>query len=78
MDLREAEAVGMLRSHVEAWDTFINYIDRLFKFEQNKCVSTGLDKVQIHQGRARAFEEILNIEEEAEAIYQSNKKKKGG
>ncbi len=70
----EVEAVGILRSgNPAAWKIYIGYIDKLLNFERDKCVTTNADKVPIHQGRARAFREVVEIEFKAETVYESRK-----
>lgn len=74
MDPEEIEAVGMLKGYnPKAWDIYIGYITKLLNFERDQCVIVGKDKVQIHQGRARAFREVVDIGLKAEKIYYNQR-----
>jgi len=74
MTPQEIEAIGILRcTNTNAWDIYIGYIAKLLNSEKNKCMYMDKEKVQINQGRARAFEEVMDIEFKAEAIYNSKK-----
>lgn len=73
MTPEEVEAVGILIANTE-WHVFIGYVEKLLNFERDKCVSTDKEKVPIHQGRARAFREIVDIETRAGNIYESRKR----
>ncbi len=62
MEPVEAEAIAMLEaSNPKAWQFLMSYINKLRQHERNKCEDTQPDKVQVHQGRARAFKDILDL-----------------
>lgn len=66
---QEAEAVLMLKgSNEKAFNTLISYFDRRYNMASKKCVNTRVEVVQIEQGIARAFDEIRDIEEDANNV----------
>ncbi len=70
----EAEAVLTLRgSNVQAWNTLMSYFQRRYDFARDKCVDTR-DDVQLEQGKAKAFKEIKDIEEDADDVLEAIKK----
>lgn len=71
LEQHEAEAVLALRgSNEKAWNTLISYFSRRYDFARDKCVDTK-DNIQIEQGKAKAFKEIKEIEEDAEDVLES-------
>lgn len=71
LEPHEAEAVLMLRgSNEAAWKVLMSYFSRRYDFARDKCVDTR-DDVQWEQGKAKAFREIKNIEEDAEGVLES-------
>ncbi len=75
IDLRIAEAVGMLRgSNIKAWDIFIEYLNTRLDFERDKCVTVDDDnKNRIHRGKARAFKELAEIDKEVDKVFKSHR-----
>ena len=66
LEQHEAEAVFLLKgANPGAWNILIGLFKRKYRKEQDKCVDTRKENVEIHQGRARAFRELSKIEEEA-------------
>lgn len=73
LEQHEAEAVLSLRGADEAaWNTLISYFERRWNHARDKCVYTK-DGIQREQGRAQAFEEIKDIEEDAEDVLETIK-----
>lgn len=71
LEPHEAEAVLMLRgSNEAAWSTLMSYFSRRYNFARDKCVDTR-DNVQLEQGKAKAFREIKDIEEDAQDVLES-------
>ena len=75
MSLKEAEAVGMLRGgNTKAWDIFIEYFYKKLEFERNQCEKLDdVDKLKVHQGKARAFREVSEIDREVENVFNSHR-----
>jgi hypothetical protein len=62
----ETEAVSLLQAgNPQAFGIMIGYFERMCEFEKSKCVDTNIEKVPIHQGRARAFRDAMNIHVDA-------------
>lgn len=73
LESHEAEAVLMLRgAHEAAWNTLMSYFSRRYDFARDKCVDTR-DNVQLEQGKAKAFREIKEIEQDAEDVLEAIK-----
>lgn len=73
---QEAEAVIMLKdSNEAAFNTLISYFDRRYNLASKKCVGARVEVVQIDQGMARAFDEIRDIEESANDVYNTEKQR---
>ena len=69
----EAEAVISLRgSDEQAWNTLISYFKRRHKLARDKCEVTRND-IQLEQGKAQAFGDMEDIEEDAEGILDAIK-----
>ncbi len=70
----EAEAVFLLKgANPGAWNNLLRLFKRKYRHEQDKCVDTNKDNVEIHQGMARVFRDLANIEEAAEKLQQTQK-----
>lgn len=68
----EAEAVFSLRgADAAAFRTLISYFERRYDEYRDKCVDTRVETVQVEQGKARAFREISEIEEDAQSILDA-------
>lgn len=62
----ECEAISLLQAgNPKAFKVMIDYFDKMYNFERDKCVDTSKDNVEIHQGRARAFRDAVNMHEDA-------------
>jgi hypothetical protein len=70
MTPEEIAAVGVLMANSE-WGIYLDYIEKLLNFERDKCVVVKQESVAIHQGRARAFREVLEIQLKAEKLYSN-------
>jgi len=59
----EAEAVSILMNGVTrpAWLILEDYFQRRYDTARNQCVDVPRDKVEIHQGMARAFKDCINL-----------------
>jgi len=59
----EAEAVSILMNGVTgpAWQILQEYFQRRFDFERDQCVQVPKEKVEVHQGMARAFNDCINL-----------------
>jgi hypothetical protein len=69
IEVEEAQAVMSLRgSNEEAFKKLIDYFNRRYDIARDKCVSTAVERVQVEQGIARAYDEIKDIEAEAERV----------
>jgi hypothetical protein len=66
----EIEAIGILRG-THQWGVYIGYIEKLLNAERDRCVVVKPDMVQVYQGRARAFREVIDIENTAEKLYNN-------
>jgi hypothetical protein len=62
----EAEAIAMLEAgNPKAFKILIDYFNRQYNFERTKCVDEKVERVEIHQGRARAFRDSMNVHNDA-------------
>ncbi len=76
LTMQEAEAVLMLKGSNEvAFNVLISYFDRRYNLARDKCVDTRVEVVQQEQGKAKAFRDIKNIEEDANEVYEAAKQK---
>ncbi len=68
----EAEAIAILEAgNPKAFKMVIDYFQRMYVFESNKCVDERVENVAVHQGRARAFRDAMNIYNDATRILNS-------
>ncbi len=73
---QEAEAVLILKGSNElAFNTLISYFERRYNMARDKCVVTKAEDVGREQGKATAFEEIMNIEQSADNVQKEEKQK---
>ncbi len=71
----EAEAIFLLKgANTGAWDILVRLFKRKWRQEQDKCVDTQRDRVEIHQGMAKVFRDLTNIEEEAQKVHDAENK----
>lgn len=62
----ETEAISLLQAgNPQAFSIVLGYFKRMHAFESQKCVDTEKEKVPVHQGRARAFRDAMNIHVDA-------------
>ncbi|MGR3302383.1 MAG: hypothetical protein ACUZ8I_07740 [Candidatus Scalindua sp.] len=73
LERHEAEAVLLLRGADEkAWNTLMSYFSRRYELARDKCVITRND-IQLEQGKAQAFGDMADIEEDAEGVLDAIK-----
>ncbi len=72
LEREEAEAIFLLKgAHAGAWNVLLMMFARKHSFEADKCVDTSKETVEVHQGMARVFRDLADIEEEAERLRKA-------
>lgn len=75
LTLKHAEAINVLRSsNIDAWNILVQYFEDCYRYQSDQCVDIDKEKVPIHQGMARVYRDLSNIEELAERVYNASKK----